>query len=79
MRFSNEEIYSSEKIKYICQTERKNSPRIEFLERKQQRNRERDENSERLWPLVLRLIRRKKKLCLGFSFFFKGKSIKFFF
>ena len=42
MRFSNEEIYSSEKIKYICQTERKNSPRIEFLERKQQRNRERE-------------------------------------
>jgi len=42
MRFSNEEIYSSEKIKYICQTERKNSPRIEFLERKQERNRERE-------------------------------------
>ena len=55
---------------YICQTERKNSPRIEFLERKQERNRERDENAERLWPLVLPYPTRTKKIVFRvFNFF----------
>jgi len=59
---------------------RKNSPRRE----KQERNRERDENSERLWPLVLQKSlsdrQGQKKIAFRvFIFFFKGKSIKFFF
>ena len=40
-----------EKIKYICQTEER-----KFLEknsREKQRERERDENAERLWPLLV--------------------------
>ena len=63
---------------------RKNSPRREFLEKNRERNRERDENSERLWPLVLqksliRQTRTQKIVFRVFHFFKKGKSIKFFF
>ena len=74
----------SEKIKYICQTEER-----KFLEknsREKRRERERDENSERLWPLLVLQkpypTRGQKKLCLrcSFIFFFKRRdSIKFFF
>jgi hypothetical protein len=46
-----------------------------FREKTGEKQRERDEISERLWPLVLRLIRRKKKLCLGCSIFFLKASL----
>lgn len=51
---------------------RKNSPRRELKKReKQERNRERDENSERLWPLVLQksLIRQTRTKNIVFRVF----------
>ena len=59
---------------------RKNSPRRELKKReKQERNRERDENSERLWPLVLQksLIRqtRTKNIVFRVFNFFKKASL----
>ena len=69
-----------DKIIFARQRE-KEQPRIEFLERKQERNRERDENSERLWPLVLRLIRQgqKKIVFRVFIFFLKASLLNSFF
>ena len=68
----------SEKIKYICQTEVR-----KFLEknsREKQREREMKIQSACGPWFFKSLIRRgQKKLCLRCSFFFKGKSIKFFF
>jgi hypothetical protein len=63
---------------------RKNSPRREFLEKNRRETDERDENSERLWPLLLQNYPTDKDtqtiVFRVFHFFFKkGKSIKFFF
>lgn len=59
---------------------RKNSPRRE----KQERNRERDENSERLWPLVLQKSlsdrQGQKKIAFRvFIFFLKASLLNSFF